>query len=153
VSRPAGVISLDPGSARLGLGWILDPELVDTFSVGGIIFSPPQPLVAWKKLLWLRDKVIQHTSSDIVVVVEDYLGSGPRDRESIACLKQVGGFELLALNSGFEVILHMPDQRKKSLSWAYAQLNKSWTTSHDPDDVSALAHAKTAWDRLTEGGR
>jgi len=139
------VVSVDPGSVRLGLGWILDPTLNGTIfgaNAGGRIFSPPS-LLAVVRAISATNKL---TSGDMVVVVEDYVGSGPRDRESVSCLKQIGALEFWCLANNISCVLHQPSQRKKSLAWAYLQLHKPRTSDHDPDDVSALAHAKSFWD-------
>jgi hypothetical protein len=88
---------------------------------------------------------------DLHVVIEGFEGSGPRYRAATDTIKIVGYLENACRYADIEAVVRMPDSRRSSLTDAYAILNRNPTPSHDPDDVSALAHALSEFRK--RGGR
>jgi hypothetical protein len=97
------------------------------------------PVEAW---LWLDDGTLDS------VAVEDFVGAGYRNRDSTMTTKQVGGFEMAARLAGVPVEVVQPSVRRRWLAWSYQELELPETPSHDPNHVSALAHARAHLERI-----
>lgn len=71
------------------------------------------------------------------VVIEDFVGSGPRDPNAITTIKYVGGFEMIARSKGYDVQVRAPQQRRPFVSQAKADYGLDTGEKHIAD---ALAH-------------
>lgn len=72
-------------------------------------------------------------TSPSVVIIEDFIGSGPRTKEAIMVLKLIGKIEGACLVFGFPVVMQNPQTRKPYLS-----IIEETITVHEKD---AFAHA------------
>lgn len=128
------ILSIDPG---LTIGWcflaiegqkVLD-LLVSEYRTEGIAFGS-DPMVR-----------LQSGGFD-VLVIEDFVGSGPRTKESCYTLKMIGAFEQVALSQGIEVAIQTNIMRKPWLKDA-VKLHREWNNDRYPchHGKDALAHA------------
>ena len=81
-------------------------------------------------------------TSPNVVIVEDFIGAGPRTREAIQVLKLIGKIEGVCHIFGFPVVMQNPQMRKPYL--AVIREQKLSITTHEKD---AYAHALAYLDR------
>lgn len=84
------------------------------------------------------------------VVIEDYVGAGVRDGDSIHALKQVGGLAMVFEYLGYEVVVQTPQFRRHMLDVAKALADKL-PGGHPPHhSIDALAHV-LAYVHTTKG--
>jgi hypothetical protein len=140
--RVAGV---DPGSRTIGVGVLSGEHSFHAWDVSLIV-----PV-----MVKIREWHTEASLSGVrfAVAIEDYVGAGPRDRDSIACLHQVGYIRYSCDEAGIECRVQPPSARKRSLQWAYdvLEIKRPKEGDHDVDMVAALAHAKTLFENLKEG--
>lgn len=143
---PLGVYGIDPGASNIGVGVILTGN---GRPVRDALIAN-EPVAVWRKLeWWIQTTTGQYGDRHMrwVVVVENYTGAGFRDRDSVVTLHQVGYFKHRCTEAGLTVVTPEPGARKRALQWAYDQLEVVRGVGHDPDHVSALAHAKAYLER------
>lgn len=68
-----------------------------------------------------------------LVVVEDFLGSGPRSKDIIQTIKVAGYVYYRAWEAGYDTLWQAPNQRLPGQSWAHGR-------ARGRDAASALAH-------------
>jgi len=145
------VVAIDPGSVRIGLASVTSDGTPDL-----CVIYPNQEEVR-RELEALRDMIVWSATVKAIprdrckVVIENFSTAGVVNKDSIATIKQVGYFEGVCQCLGFPYEVVPPDRRRRSLEWAYMQRGLPTILDHDPDDVSALAHAKSEWERLRKG--
>ena len=104
------------------------------------------PLTAWRYVLGRRGEAVMQARR-FVLVVEDYVGAGPRDTQSKLTTEQVGFFRHSGAYFEIETYVRQSGARRRMRPMAYQLLGRRETPSHDPDDVSALAHALSEYDK------
>lgn len=78
----------------------------------------------------------------ITVVVEDFIGAGPRTKEAIFVLKLIGGIEALCFSNGTPYVLQTPNTRIPLVPDAKRKAPKG-TIIHI---IDAYAHALAYWE-------
>lgn len=111
------LLAIDPGLTH---GWARWNE--DMFHAAG---QTTEPNVLFKMIE--NDKLT-------VVVIEDFVGGGPRNQYAIHTLKMIGGFEWVARRLGIRVAIHGPIIRKP-----YMELAKQ--KGYPIHATDAIAHA------------
>lgn len=71
------------------------------------------------------------------VVIEDFVGSGPRDPNAILTIKYVGGFAMISRHLGFETIIRVPQMRRPFVGQSQSGYGLTTREKHAAD---ALAH-------------
>jgi hypothetical protein len=141
------VIGIDPGGT-IGVG-VVHEHLPLTHSYA---WTDTDPVETWNKIVHLHTKL--EVRGGIVVVIEDYVGAGFRDKDSIHTLKQVGFFTHACAWLGIETEVVQPGARKRSIAWAADHLGKDslWEKKKAelPHATDGLAHAKSGFLRRKE---
>jgi hypothetical protein len=144
------VVGIDPGK-RIGLGVASGTGSAPTSRFGEI---SEDPMEVWQHVLGFRDdylKVAQTTSAAFFVTIENYVGSGHRNKDQALTERYVGWFNLACRWWDIDHALSMPDARRWKLQQAADALGKKLSyapTAHDDDDISALAHALSRYDKI-----
>jgi len=84
---------------------------------------------------------------DCHVVIEDFIGAGPRNADAINALKLVGFSEGYSRALGFDTTVQAPQTRKAYVGQAREMLSDASIHS-----VDALAHALSFMDKETRNG-
>ena len=71
------------------------------------------------------------------VVIEDFVGAGPRDPNAILTIKYVGGFSMMSKHLGYETIVRVPQMRRPFVGLAQSGYGLTTREKHAAD---ALAH-------------
>lgn len=120
------IISIDPG-----------------YTTGVAIVSPGGELIS-SRLFEKKDALdilyLIRTKQPSVIIIEDFVGSGPRTKEAIFVLKLIGSVIGVSYLEPVAVILQVPQFRKPLVSEAEA-LAPAGTSKHI---IAAYAHA-LAW--------
>jgi hypothetical protein len=135
------IVSVDPGQST-GVAAIrteLEPA-----------FAGSATLLVRKEIAHYIWKWREVSRSQLLVVVEDYVGGGPRDKDSIFTLKLIGSVVGLCEWWNVECVLHQPQQRKRRLEEAAKIMSSSQYSVHE---VDALAHALVELEHQREKGR
>lgn len=127
---PLTVVGVDPGSVLTGLAVVKGGVVIATKA-----FRPDQVL---EGLAWIDHR---HPTR---VVVEDYQGSGPRSRDSQITTELIGAYLWGCRLNGYPAE-KVPPQRR------LAYVEQAQLHAHQKDEVSALAHALSAYERINRG--
>jgi len=149
------VVGIDPGK-RIGLGVASGsgPEPEPESRRGWIMADP---LEVWRTVLDYRevlDRRAERFSEELhmfYVAVEGFFGSGRRNEDNALTTQYVGWFDLACAWWGYDHSVVVPDARRWKLQTAADALGKKLSyapTAHDDDDVSALAHALSRYDKI-----
>ena len=128
---------------------------MSTYSQGSILAIDPGGTTGLARVS-LRGKLISSMStkkfetiigyvlltSPNVVIIEDFIGAGPRTKEAVQVLKLIGKIEGACHVFGFPVVMQNPQIRKPYRSLVVEQ--KLNITTHEED---AYAHALAYLDR------
>ncbi len=82
------------------------------------------------------------------VVIEDFIGSGPRSREAIQVLKLIGAIEGICFIKKLPLAIQAPQQRKPYLAKARVLAEQQSKSLHE---IDAIAHVLAYLDRIERG--
>jgi hypothetical protein len=139
------VVGIDSGK-RIGLGVASGsgPEPSHTWAM-----VSEDPMEVWK--IVCDSRVLSSQNHTFFVTIENYVGSGPRNKDQTLTDRYVGWFNYACEWWKFDHALVLPDARRWKLRAASEALGKKLSfapTAHDDDDVSALAHALSRYDKI-----
>jgi hypothetical protein len=139
------IIGIDPGASRIGVGLVFAHTAKRLGGTGQIYRDAVE---VWK----IVTAYCEQEGFQVFVVVEDFQSGGVMNTAVRDTLHQVGFFKYVSKLNGVTTHIAQPGARVKSRRWAYEQLGYKFPQSHDPDDASALAHAKSEYERLRQNG-
>lgn len=136
------VVAYDPGH-HSGFAVFVDGELVET----ALFYGLDMP-TEWETLLWAIDR---HKDAG-VMVIEDYVGAGPRTRTNVPVIKLIGALTALARDRGITPVVQGPNRRvpfvKQAKELSLALKSNSYKSRHVHD---AAAHGLAYLHSLEKG--
>ena len=119
------MMSVDPGGTT-GIALFENDNLVDAITVPG----SDHDKLANVFMHWIPN----------VLVIEDFIGNGPRSVEAISTLKLIGMFEGFSILKGTRFVVQQPQKRKPYLLRASTILTKRFESPVRIHAVDAIAH-------------
>jgi len=124
-----------------------DPGLTTGYALADFAERDDNPIVPFRLIaacaLATPHEVVQWATAKKpgVLIVEDFVGAGPRTREAIHTLKLVGYLQYLYTNGMLtETVRHQPQWRKAYVALASQVLREHPTIAYNKHAADALAH-------------
>jgi hypothetical protein len=123
-----GVVAIDPGRT-IGVSWVTE----DGRFISSQITDDPQTVI----------QIMEgpNAPSIIAVVIEDYIGAGFRDSDSVYTIKLIGFLYGFSRWRGYKTVMQFPQERKSFLAEALQKLEDTDLKGVTPHHIDSLAHA------------
>jgi hypothetical protein len=145
------VVGIDPGK-RIGLGVASGSGLEPSYTWGQVF---EDPMEVWREVVKVHSdfqyRPLKLGPKAFFVAVENYVGSGRRNTDQTLTDRRIGWFDHACHWFEYDHALVMPDARRWKLRASGEALGKKVSFApgaHDDDDVSALAHALSRYDKI-----
>jgi hypothetical protein len=102
-------------------------------------FATPDPLEVADYIRDLKDTQADRDWNSLTIVIEDFIGGGPRDAAIVHTIQVLGFLRLWAIYSGYTVEVRVPQARKAFVNQAYQISQQRDKDSRHVNDATAHA--------------